>query len=315
MYKLSTVCMVGELSTKRNGDVVFKQFKDTTIGTVQQTAMRSLSPTAGYTKLRDKVKANLRALHNQISYIATLPDNLKSFRISSNLLPMHDHPEFASYYDDELNSIIAYSLARTKRVIDKHNIRVGTHPDKFTVINSTTPGVAEKSLVTLRSQMYWLSQLTTPDAGGTINVHLNGRGTELPDLGDVHAWLTLENDDIIRHADIHHTLAQCERYGLRMVYDMHHDLALTGDVQHPEGEVMHRIRNTWGSQRPLFHISASRDPDATTPKGISPHSDYIDDPGLVRYAAKLLRFCDLDVEAKMKNLAVQDFYKNVHQYV
>ena len=263
-------------------------------------------------KVLSKVKQNLAALLEQLKHIARMPDDCKMFRISSNLLPVFDHPEYNMLYNDKLKTLVEYGLKLCKRVIDEHNIIVSAHPDHFVKIDSDNEQVRLKSYAALEYHRYFLEQLTTADKS-CINIHVTGKLDHLPELDqgyytELRKWLSFENDSVIPRAGVLGTLDFCQRYNIKMVYDLHHDFCEhTGThAALNDDRLMASIINTWQGQTPIFHVSDSRDPSGTTPAKLNPHSDYINSPEVVKLTRELLEFACIDIEAKHKNLAVVD---------
>lgn len=340
MNKLGTCCQILD----SNG----KQYKDTIIGTVQQSAIDKIlsqglfedhktitnNPTlrtgilandntkykACHAKLLSKVKQNLNSLLKQLKHIAAMPEQCKMFRISSGLLPLFDHPEYSTLYDDKMTTVIEYGLSLCKKIIDDNNIIVSAHPDQFVVINSDRESVRHKSFVTLEYHRYFLSQLTTAD-NSCINIHVTGKLDHIPELdqglySDLIPWLSFENDDTNIRAGVLPTLTMCNKYNIKMVYDLHHDYCehLGKRIAVDDDRIMASILNTWGTQTPLFHASDCRDSvpiDIATPRKLSPHSDYIVSGEVVDLVGELLEFANVDIEAKHKNLSVLDLYNKL----
>ena len=328
LNKIGTVCMVGSFDSDKQK---FTQVKNTAIGTITQKSMLQLCGvssvdeltdqhiTDNYKKLSDKltakVKQNLTALYNQLTYIADMSDQCKMLRVSSGLLPMFDHPVFAGLYDEKLLNLVDVLLSRCKRVIDKHDIVIATHPDQYTVINSESESVRLKSYRVLYMHKYFMERLTTIERT-SINIHLNGNLDHLPELdqglyADLVPWLSFENEDKngrLFTGDVYNTLAVCERYNIKMLLDLHHHYALTGDLISINDCVIDRIVATWNGFTPIMHLSQGRD-HATDKK----HSDFITDRDLVSYAADFLHIGHIELEAKAKTSAVMQFYQDVQK--
>jgi len=330
--KLGTCCQILDA----NG----KQYKDTVIGTVQQTTLDKILA-AGlfddhkviaqnpnirldvlqnnsakfkqcHDKVLSKVKQNLSALLEQLKHVSRMLDDCKMFRISSNLLPVFDHPEYSCLYDDKMITVVEYGLKLCKRVIDDHNIVVSCHPDQWNKVCSDKDHVRAKTFKALEYHRYFMEQLTTYDQS-CINVHIDGALDYIPEFDqglypELRKWLSFENDDINKNAGVFETLEICQKYNIKMVYDMHHDYCEnSGTKRHADDDrIMASIVNTWQGQTPIFHVSDSRDPDGDTPRKLSPHSDYINCPKLVDRVRELLEIACIDVEAKHKNLSVID---------
>ncbi len=326
MNKIGTVCMVGDFV---NGE--FKKHKDTTIGTVTQASMVKLCGVSSIDevtpelvqanfkklseKLTPKIKQNLNALYNQLLYISEMTSQCHLLRISSGLLPMFDHPLFSVIYDDSLLKLVDVLLLRCKRFIDKHDITVCTHPDQYTVINSDKESVRTKSYKALYMHKYFMERLTTADKT-SINVHLNGHLDHLPEIdqglhADLIPWLSFENEDKngkVFTGSVENTLEVCERYGIKMLFDLHHHYALTGDQLSINDPLVDRIVSTWNGNTPIMHLSQGKD-NSTDKK----HSDMITDSDLIAYASDFIHIAHLEIEAKAKTTAVKDFYQSVQK--
>lgn len=323
--KLGTVCMTGTFS---NGK--FKAYENTTIGTITQRSMLNICGVKAVTdltqshiqqhyttlqaKLMSKLKQNLLALRTQLQHIAAMPDNCRMFRISSGLLPLFDHPMFSTLYDDNVLAFVDSELAKAKRIIDFYSVRVCTHPDQYNVVNSTTDAVRAKSYTALYYHKYFMERLTT-SVQSSINVHLNGNLDHLPELDqglykDLIPWLSFENED--KHGKLFtgstiNTLQVCERYNIKMLFDLHHHLALGGTQLSFDDPVVKRIIATWNGCQPIMHLSQGKD-SATDRK----HSDYITDTTLIRYAEQFLSIADIEIEAKAKLCAVRDLVNSLN---
>jgi UV DNA damage repair endonuclease len=150
----------------------------------------------------------------------------------------------------------------------------------------------------------------------SINVHLNGNLDHLPELDqglyqDLIPWLSFENEDKNGKkftGDTLNTLLVCEKYGIKMLFDLHHHYALTGDQVSINDSLVDRIVATWKGNTPIMHLSQGRE-EPTDRK----HSDFITDTDLATYAADFLHITHLEIEAKAKTSAVLDFYNQVQK--
>jgi UV DNA damage repair endonuclease len=328
MHKIGTVCQTGSFN-KSTGK--FTQAKDTTIGTITQKSMLHICGVSSINELTDqhiagnhkklsdkltsKVKQNLNALYNQLLFVAEMPTQCHMLRISSNLLPLFDHPKFSILYDDQLLKLVDVLLARCKRVVDKHSIIVCTHADQFCVVNSESEAVRLKAYKSLYYHKYFMERLT--DANKTsINIHLNGNLDHLPEIdqglySDLIPWISFENEDKngrLFTGDVENTLAVCEKYNIKMLLDFHHHYALTGDQISINESIIDRIVATWKGFTPIMHLSQGRD-YYTDRK----HSDFITDKELIAYATDFLHIAHIEIEAKAKTSSVMQFYQDVQK--
>ncbi len=328
--KLTTVCMTGAINDKG----VFVAAKDTKMGTVTRKSMMQIigiddpdlltvELVQQYipqlkAKLLPKVKQNLNALYNQLLFVADMPEMCHSLRISSDLLPLFDHPELSHVYDAELLHLVDVLLARCKRVIDKHEIVVSTHPSAYCIPNSEYERVRINAFRTLYYHKYFMERLTTADQT-CININVEGNLDHIPEFdaglyGDLLPWLSFENSDKngrIFTGDTLNTLDMCERYGVKMVYDLHHHVVMTGEYLSVNDDTFSRILATWKHQTPFFHASQSRDDNNI----IQAHSDMITDDYIIQQIADLLHFGIVDIESKHKTDAVLGVYNLVQPYL
>lgn len=336
MKKLGTCCQILDDNAK--------QYKNTVVGVVKQATLDKLLVGDKYKELKatpkerlsllqqpllykkchdkvlSKVKQNLQALKLQLQYVSSYPDQMKMFRISSNLLPMFDHPQYSMLYDDKIKTIVENGLAVCKKIIDKYDIVVTTHPDQYVVINSENKTTRLNSFSTLCYHSYFMSKLTTPDKS-CINIHATGALDHIPELdngwySELLPWLSFENDGTDKKADVRNTLAMCQKYNIKMVYDVHHDLCENSGestILADDMNIFNSIVDTWKGNTPIFHVSDSRDSSVKTPSKLNPHSDYIVSKGAIDAARTLLRYGHVEVEAKDKNLAVKDLYDKLRK--
>lgn len=268
--------------------------------------------TAAFLSKKDR-KDQLRYLnelivHNAESLLKALcfcKDNgIGDFRINSQILPLKTHPD-QGYELNELPDVdLVYEKFRLcKEFGIENNIRMGLHPDQFTLLSSPHPGVNVRSI----DELTYQAEMASMVHADVINIHGGGAYGDKPaalkrlrsnidKLDDaIRARLTLENDDrVYTPKDL---LPVCHDMDIPLVYDVHHHRC------HPDGEGIEKTTelalSTW-NREPLFHISSPIGSwDTKNPRS---HSDYIDKQDFPQC------WCDLDitveVEAKTKELAV-----------
>lgn len=330
-FKISACCQLGEMVTNKKGVTEFKQYDDCKVGTITITSMAKLcgidhrddltidhviaNKPKLQSKLISKLKQNLQALNNQIKRVSQYPDNLKAFRITSDLLPLYTEPRFAPLYDSKVMSMIELSLSNTGKIAIYNSIRLSSHPSQFTTLCSDKDSVIDKSIIDLEHHVMIFKMLgmTPEDHGVVINIHANGKSFTLPERAKhLFNWITLENDE--GKAGHKKCIMLCQKYGIRYVFDLHHYYCETGDRLDVNSDMMHDILSTWGEQRPIFHLSQPRSVNGSH-KDLCAHSDIIDDKELIEYTAPFLYYVDLDIEAKHKNVASEKFYQDVQKHI
>lgn len=178
--------------------------------------------------LSDIIANNLTHLKNSILY--NIENNIKLFRISSDIIPFASHPvntlDWKTIYKDELFSI--------GTLIKKSNMRVSMHPGQYTIINSPTAEVVEKSILELQYHADFLDTLNL-DSTHKIIIHIGGVYGEKSNAisrfcetynalnENIKKRLIIENDD--KFYNINDVLFISEKLNVPVVYDnLHHKL-------------------------------------------------------------------------------------------
>lgn len=242
-------------------------------------------------------------------------NNIKSFRLSSSLFPLYEFTKETIWNDD----ILCRKLKKLGDEFKKHGIRVTTHPGQFTIINSDAAHVIKNSIAELEYHAWIFDRMgldQTPFSA--INIHGGKRGNSkqlidsiniLPD--NVRNRLTLENDE--RCFSVKQLLHINKETGIPIVFDSHHH-QFNQDGFNTEEACVQSIM-TWKRNgdyfKPLQHLSNTEPgmengsfPDR---RKHSQYIHYVPDCQLELIKENLI---DLDVEAKMKNLAIVKMRKD-----
>ncbi len=247
-------------------------------------------------------------LHNADSIYKALRycrhNNIKDFRINSQILPLKTHPDIGYWFEELPNHReIRRIYQRCRQYGIKHDLRMSFHPDQFILLSSPDRRVIQRSVADLIYQAE-VAQWLDVDV---INIHGGGaygdkerslrrlrREIErLPQA--VRSRLTLENDDRVYTPE--DLLPVCTDMGIPLVYDVHHHRCL------PDGNSVEKttglILKTW-NREPMFHISSPA--NGWTAGNTRNHHDYID---VTDFPQDWLRLnITVEVEAKAKELAV-----------
>ncbi len=232
-------------------------------------------------------------------------NQIGSFRINSQILPLKTHPTVGYDLRDlpgGTEIIKAYkscgAFSRT------HNIRTTFHPDQFVILSSPNPEVVEKSIADLTYQAevaQWVNaDVINIHAGGVYNdkpsalMRLKETISTLPNM--VRKRLTLENDD--RSYTPSDLFPVCQELNIPLVYDVHHHRCL------PDGlsveDATKQAMATW-NREPLFHISSPK--DGWNARNTKKHHDYIDPKDFPKNWRHLN--VTVEIEAKAKELAIK----------
>lgn len=286
------------------------------------TIVKNASPSrtmtlASFRKIADR-DAALRKLEriaaeNLTSTLRLLRHNrahrIRLYRFSSRLIPLFGHEALAGW--DPL-SALAGSFAEVGAYVRDHGMRVGFHPEHYTVLSTPRRDVLDKSVADLIRHVRML-ELMGLDEGAKLNIHIGGSYGDKPKAFErflrqfaalspaVKARLTLENDDKTFTAE--ETLEACEKLGVPMVLDLHHHQVNSGGA--PDiADLWPRIMATWHGSGlpPKIHISSPK--SASDPRG---HADFIRLPDVLPFLRRIAgdtEALDVMVEAKMKDEAL-----------
>lgn len=237
-----------------------------------------------------------------------LGHDIRFYRFSSRLIPLLGHEALADW--DPIPRL-AEPFAEIGAFVRKHGMRVGFHPDHFTVLSTPREDVLDKSVADLDRHVRMLEMMGL-DERAKLNVHIGGaygdkvrtmerflrQFDRLPER--IRSRMMLENDDKTFNAA--ETLDACERLGVPMVLDIHHH-AVNGGEQ-PVEQLWPRILATWGGQEVPPKIHASSPKSDSDPRS---HADYLNVPELLdflRGIADVTPELDVMIEAKMKDGAL-----------
>jgi len=257
--------------------------------------------------------------HNNVDEIIRvipklIQNNIKCFRLSSNLFPLW---EFNNHIIKE-DAVLIQKLNHCGHLFKSHNIRVTTHPGQFTVLSSDNPQVIQNSIVELDYHAWVFDQFNLSHSPyNAINIH-GGKGDRSAKLiqsilalpHHIKSRLTLENDETCYN--ITDLLFIHKETGVPVCFDSHHHSFNNNGLSHHDA--FHQALSTWKDTgaKPLQHISNTipgQENGSYTAR--RKHSDYIHHIPLEQYTALVNDSIDLEVEAKMKNLAVIHLQQNL----
>jgi UV DNA damage endonuclease len=116
-------------------------------------------------RLKEKVDANLICLQKTLEY--NVSHGLLFFRIASGIIPFASHPvnkfDWQEYYRAKFEVIGDY--------IRKNDFRISVHPDQFTLINSLSNDIFERSKRELQYHADLLDCLNL-DFSAKIQIHV-----------------------------------------------------------------------------------------------------------------------------------------------
>jgi len=257
---------------------------------------------------------NVRDLVKIIKWNHT--NGFKLFRMSSDLVPwasefklneMKDYTKFANVLKG------AGALAKS------YGQRITSHPGPFNVLVSPNDRVVDNTIrdLSIHGEIFDLMGLERSHQN-PINIHCNGvygdkkaamdrfikNFKRLPE--SVQSRLVVENDDKASMYSVKDLMYLHEHIGIPITFDYHHHKFNTGGLS--EQEALELAMSTWGDYKPLVHYSESRQLEEEGVKAQA-HSDYIYSE-INTYGHSL----DIEVEAKMKELAVLNYLSNFEKH-
>ena len=298
---LGVCCQWLEPRTKRDGSVVYENSIN------ERTLQLGRFQNGFYSKafIREVYLNNINEIIKLVPKLVA--NNIKLFRLSSNLFSLAEYNRDILDNDERVSLL----LGKLGRAFTDSGIRVTTHPDQFVVLSSDNPVTVNNAIKELSHHAWVFDKMHLPATPyAAINIH-GGKSDRLAQLiqvvrdlpDNVRSRLTFENDEsaynLVDLLQVHAAT------GVPVVWDSHHHTF--NDANLSIDDAFGLAVCTWNKSgiKPLQHLSN------TTP-GLESgnfterrkHSDYIhyipdcQRDGIVRDVV------DIDVEAKMKNLAV-----------
>jgi UV DNA damage endonuclease len=263
-------------------------------------------------KAKELALKNVRDLIPMIEW--NNQNNIKCFRLASNLFPHFTDSEVESYTIDfaKPDLKIAGDLAK------KYGMRILMHPGQFNQVGAKNPKVFQKTIDQL-SHLAEILDAMGIDYNGVLIIH--GGGMYGDKKKTMVRWVKqfMILPEIVRRRLV---LEHCERcyslrevlsisltlkkrgYSLPVVFDSHHFDCY--DELHPDEKSLNFkklapiIIKSWGHRRPLMHVSNQGS------GRVGHHSDFITNfPSYFFHVRDVLGVSfDVEVEAKAKEAAI-----------
>lgn len=281
------------------------KFKSTTLSWC--TKNKSQAPK----KLVDIYRNNLLELKKVINYC--IDKKIWIYRISSDLFPLGDHPDFSHIYDSFYSSDSEWDSA--KICLEKYyemGGRCSTHPGQFCSIGSSNPSVRENSIKNLNHHGDFMDKLGLPqNHSAHINIHLSNGKDPIPLLPFFRESLAKLKPNILNRLTFENehsgfwTVSNIRSYfpNVPVVFDSLHYICNPDSLLSFEDAFKSAIL-TWKNTNPVFHHSEGK--SKTDDRA---HSDYI------KHIPKIFSQynVDIEVEAKAKNLAIFEYKKILNE--
>jgi UV DNA damage repair endonuclease len=278
---------------------------------------------------------NIEATRKLVERVSRLDEPLRMVRISSDILPVYTHDDFADYWREP--SVLAYAekeFARVGDVARANGVRLSMHPGQFTVLASENDGIVERSIAEFEyhADMARMMGYGKKFQDFKINVHISGkRGPN--GIREAYKKLSPEarNCITIENEEITHGLSDCLSLSdlLPVVLDIHHHWIREGEYIDPNSDQVKAVVDSWRGVRPTLHYSVSREdilqpalyqdkPDLKTlleeghkKQKLRAHSDFYWNKEANNWAISFTNQFDIMCESKGKNLASMELYKQM----
>ena len=235
-------------------------------------------------------------------------NNIKGYRLSSDLCPVIKHPDVMIGLEDLPNySDIEESIKDLSAAIKETGIRVSAHPSEYITLTSDDPIKVQHSIIDLELHGEIFERLSLERSYyNPLNIHIRKEGDakELCDTfisnynklsTSVKSRLVLENNDTGNTWTVANLKKYFfEPYGIPVTFDNLHHKMLNHDVSHKDAFLEAYL--TWNCT-PIFHYSEGKN-------GTRAHRDMGEELP-INYNKDVL----FDVELKGKDYAILDILK------
>ena len=253
-------------------------------------------------KLLEITKNNLDSLYKIIKY--NVKNNFHFYRLTSKLVPLAtlDKVDFdyITPFLDEYKKI--------GKLINDNNIRVDTHPDQYTVLNSMDSKIVKNTVEILEYHYKIMDALGIKDKIIILHVGSSACGkkasitrfinnfNKLPD--HIKKCIAVENDDKVYN--IKDVLELCHKINVPMVLDYHHFIC--NNEKEDINDYLKEIIDTWCEKLPKMHFSS---PKSKLKKEFRSHSDYINKECFIEFI-NILKKQDKDIDIMLEAKAKDD---------
>jgi UV DNA damage endonuclease len=265
---------------------------------------RCILKNASEDRIRTLTAANLAALDAMLDY--NISNNIKLFRISSDIIPFGSHPVNQVRWWEEYKGV----LWQLGRKIKEAQLRVSMHPGQYTVLNSPDSKVVQRAIDDLEYHERFLTALGMEENCKLV-LHIGGvygdknkamkvfidNYSVLPK--NIKKRLIIENDD--KNYNIEDVLNISQISGAPVVFDnLHHKLNPPKTAM-SDKEWIKKAGSTWLKRDGIQKIHYSQQKEGGTPGS---HSDTIYLPEFLIYYSELPDSeIDIMLEVKDKNMS------------
>jgi UV DNA damage endonuclease len=327
--KIGFACKISEIDSK-NGIVSIPEYnnKSTTIAWLTRQ-----TTTIAEEKLWELMIHNIEAAKKAVGYVGKLNEQLRLFRLGSDILPAYTHADWSYFWQrTDVREYASQHFAEVGDIARAAGVRLSFHPGQFLVLASENPGIVNRSIAEFEyhaDMARWMS-FGKSFQDFKINVHISGklgadgvRAAYSRLSPEARNCITIENEENA------HGLVACLQLVdlLPIVLDLHHHWIREGEYIQPTDDRVARIIDSWRGVRPVCHYSSSREdylvdhntevmPDYNLllaqgykKQKMRAHSDFYWNTACNKWALEFLNTHDIMLESKSKNLGSTAMYK------
>ena len=291
----------------------------------------------------DIMNHNATAARKLVQRVGSLPPERRMVRLGSEMLQGYTEANWIDWWQrPEIQDHCERIFAPVGEMARRLDVKVSFHPGQFCVLSSETEDIRRRSREEFEyhaDMARWMGFGKSFQDGCKINVHISGRqGPEgiikaLPRLSpEARNLITIENDEMGWGLD---ASLKLEKH-LALVMDIHHHWIRDEEYIEPNDDRVKRVIDSWRGVRPTMHYSYSRD-EALEPAQLGDrthtemhnikdlidrgckkvklrsHSDLLPNAKVNDWALSFNEQFDIQVEAKAKNLASEQLYRQAQK--
>jgi UV DNA damage endonuclease len=293
-------------------------------------------------RLIDLMKGNIESVKKLVMKVSTFPEELRLVRISSDVLPAYTHKDWMYFWKQP--DIVRYMEREFGKIGDiarLNDVRLSFHPGQYCCLASENPGIVENSIAEFE---YHADIIRMMGYGKRLqdfkcNIHVAGKRGPIG-MREAYNKLSVEARNTITVENEENTwgLDHCLELAdiIPVVLDIHHHFVREGEYISTSDDRIKKIIESWCrdgvDKRPVFHYSMSREdvllnhdvnskPDMNLlleqghkKQFLRAHSDAMWNRECNRWAFTHWQYADCMVEAKNKNIASFDLYKQFKSF-
>ena len=260
----------------------------------------------GTSRASELAEQNLRDLLKILEW--NVANGIQVYRMSSDIFPWMSEYQFEDLPNFER---LRELMEKVGSYVQEHGLRISFHPGQFDVLASPNPEIVRKTVYDLNQHSRIMDFMALPqNYSAPINIHVGGsygdkesalarfcENFQLLSPG-TKSRLVVENDDKASQygvQDLYQGIYM--KIGCPITFDHLHHRLCTNDLT---AETAAKLASTtWHGYRPMQHFSSPKSLYEDASVIDRSHADYVYD-----YILSYGIDCDVEVEAKAKDLAV-----------